>query len=253
MQTAPTTALCHYNETQLFYRDKDLVADLIGKRRFTDVMMSQITGREFSEAQLSLIDAILVTLMEHGLTPSAITTRLTIMSAPEAIQGAIAAGLLNAGGQFLGSMQDCAELLSEIVKNGNGAAETIVKDHRKRRRHVPGFGHNLHRPDDPRAIALLELAAKNGIAGRNMAALHELAAEVRKAATKHVTINATGAIAAILADLDVPILAMRGMAVVARAAGLVAHIVEEAQRPSARFIWDLVDHSIPYNLDGNAK
>jgi citrate synthase len=253
MASRPTTALCHHNEKQLFYRDKDLVADLIGKRSFADVMMRQITGRDFSPAELDLIDAILVTLMEHGLTPSAISTRLTIMSAPEAVQGAIAAGLLNAGNQFLGSMHDCAVLLAEIVANGDDTAAAIAARFRAQKAFVPGFGHNLHKPDDPRAIALQAMAAKNGIAGKNVAALDALAVEVRKAAGKHVTINATGAIAAILGDLKIPIVAMRGLAVVARAAGLVAHIVEETQRPSARFIWTLVDKSVPFSLDEGSK
>jgi len=250
MLTKPTTALCHHNERQLFYRDKDLVADLIGQRGFTDVMMAQITGRTFNAHELVLIDAILVTLMEHGLTPSAIATRLTVMSAPEAIQGAVAAGLLNVGGQFLGSMQDCAELLTEIADHGGDRATLIVDRLRAEKKHVPGFGHHLHKPDDPRAIALLALAEKHGISGAHTLALNVLAATVRKAANKHVTINATGAIAAILADLRVPPAAMRGLSIVARAAGLVAHVIEESERPSGRYIWDLVDKSVPFNQNG---
>ena len=247
MSKTPTTALCHHNESQLFYRDKDLVADLIGKARFTDVMMSQILARTLKPHEIELIDAILICLMEHGLTPSAISTRLTVMSAPESIQGAVAAGLLNVGGQFLGSMQDCAELLAEIVSTGDNQADAIAQRFRAKKKLVPGFGHHLHRPDDPRAIALLDLARKNGVAGENVRALTLLAAEVRKQANKYVTINATGAIAAILADLKVPPAAMRGLSIVARAAGLVAHIVEESERPSARFIWQLVDESIPFS------
>ena len=243
MPKIPTTALCHHNERQLFYRDKDLVADLIGKARFTDVMMSQILARPFEPHEIDLIDAILICLMEHGFTPSAISTRLTLMSAPELIQGAIAAGLLNVGGQFLGSMQDCAELLAEIVSQGDAQASAIAKRFRVKKKAVPGFGHHLHKPDDPRAIALLDLARKKGVAAARVRALMLLADEVRKQAGKYVTINATGAIAAILADLKVPPAAMRGLSIVARAAGLVAHVVEESERPSARFIWQLVDES----------
>jgi len=250
MPTTPTTALCHHNEKQLFYRDKDLVADLIGKRGFTDVMMAQITGRTFKPNELILIDAILVTLMEHGLTPSAIATRLTITSAPEAVQGAMVAGLLNVGGQFLGSMQDCGELLAEVVAHGEERATTIVERLRTQKKLVPGFGHHLHKPDDPRAIALLALAENQGVTGAYVKALNVLAAAVRKAAGKHVTINATGAIAAILAELKVPQVAMRGLSVVARSAGLVAHLVEESERPAGRYIWDLVDKSIPFSPDG---
>lgn len=247
---APTTALCRHGTEQVFYRDKDLVSDLLGKATFVDVMISQVLNRRFTPQQSALIDAILICLMEHGFTPSAISARLTYMSAPEAMQGAVASGLLNVGSQFLGSMQNCADLLSDIVRKGSARAEAVAAEHRAAKRAVPGFGHHLHRPDDPRAIALLELARTNGVADRHVQALKTLAAEVSRQAGRHVTINATGAIAAILSDLEVPSVAMRGFAIVARAAGLVAHLVEEQSRPTGRFIWDLVDHAIGFD-DGN--
>jgi citrate synthase len=243
---APTTALCSHNAEQVFYRDKDLVSDLLGKAGFVEIMISQVLDRRFTPQQLALIDAILVCLMEHGFTPSAISARLTYMSAPEAIQGAMAAGLLNVGSQFLGSMQNCADLLAEILRQGPAHAETVVTEYRAAKRRVPGFGHHLHRPDDPRAIALLDLARTNGVAARHVEALRTLAIEVSRQAGRHVTINATGAIAAILRDLDVPSVAMRGFAIVARAAGLVAHLVEEQSQPTGRFIWDVVDHAIGF-------
>ncbi len=247
MKSPPITNLCRHNETQIFYRDKDLVRELIGKARFTDVMISQILNRTFTEKQSALIDAILICLMEHGFTPSAISTRLTYGSAPEAIQGAIAAGLLNVGSQFIGTMQNCAELLTEIVERGDDSTKDIVSRFRSDKKSVPGFGHHLHRPDDPRAIALMALARANDVAGRHLGALEALAAEIDRQAGKHVPINTTGATAAILADLDVPAIAMRGFAIVARAAGLVAHLVEEQNNPSSRFIWQLVDEAIPFS------
>jgi citrate synthase len=149
-------------------------------------------------------------------------------------------------------MQDCGELLAEIIAHGDERAASIVARLKAGKKLVPGFGHHLHKPDDPRSIALLALAKEKDVARNNVKVLYVLAEAVRKSAGKHVTINATGAIAAILADLEVPREAMRGLSIVARAAGLVAHIVEESKRPSARYIWDLVDKSIPFKSEGES-
>ena len=148
-------------------------------------------------------------------------------------------------------MENCARLLAEIVAEDGeagrlAAARRIADAHRARQAHVPGFGHHLHKPDDPRALRLLEIGEEAGFGARHMAALRMLGAEVDRAFAKHVTINATGAAAALLSEMDVPVALMRGFAVISRAAGLVAHIAEEQARPSGRFIWDLVDGRIPY-------
>jgi citrate synthase len=137
-------------------------------------------------------------------------------------------------------------LLDRIVAAGEGEAGTaeakrIAGEFRASRRAVPGFGHHLHRPDDPRAIRLLGLARELGTYGQRCAALALLATEVDEAAGRHITINATGAIAAILGDIGIPAALMRGFAVLSRTAGLIAHIAEEQRDPSGRFIWDLVD------------
>ena len=100
----PSTAICTYTNDAIYVRDKSLVDDLIGELSFTEMMYFQIMGRMPEPGEVKIIDAVLVTLMEHGITPSAIATRLTAMAAPESIQGAIAAGLLGVGGQFLGTM-----------------------------------------------------------------------------------------------------------------------------------------------------
>jgi citrate synthase len=244
----PTSALCDHDEAAVRYRGRDLVEELIGKLSFTEVLMLQILGRLPGAPERRMMDAILVTLMEHGLTPSAITTRLVYHSAPEAMQGAVAAGLLAVGSQFVGTMENAALLLREIREDPAGlepAARRVAESYRAERRAIPGFGHHLHKPDDPRAKRLLELAREEGQAGSQVEALEILGHAVDAAAGRHVTVNATGAIAAILGDMGVPPELMRGFALVSRAAGLVSHVGEERERPSARFIWDLVEGAIP--------
>lgn len=245
----PVSRLCKHSLTGMRYRDADLVQDLIGHKTFTEVMFMQIMGREARPTDLRLVDAVLVTLMEHGLTPSAIATRLIYMSAPENLQGAVSAGLLAVGSQFVGTMENCANLLERLVNAQDPETEAalIVRGYRESRGHLPGFGHHLHKPDDPRAVKLLALAeAETDLPGRWLRALRLLARTVDDVYGRHITINATGAVAALLGEIGVPTALMRGFAVISRAAGLVSHIAEEQQEPSGRFIWDTIDHAIPY-------
>ena len=187
--------------------------------------------------------------MEHGLTPSAIATRMVHASAPEALQAGVAAGLLAVGSRFVGTMEQAAQILAEIVDDPAGveaAATRIARAHRADRRPVPGFGHHLHKPDDPRPPRLFAVAQAHGVAGRHIGALKALGAAVDAEAGRHITINATGAVAAVLMEIGVEPEIMRGFAVISRAAGLVAHIAEERERPAARHIWAMVEREVPY-------
>lgn len=242
----PHTALCSYNATTVRYRDQDLVEDLIGKASFVEVFFTQTFDRPLAAAERQIVEAVLVCLMEHGMTPSAIATRMVYSSSPENIQAGVAAGLLAVGSQFVGTIENCARLLDGIIaaEDGASAAQEIASGHRAARQPVAGFGHHLHRPDDPRAVALLALAERLGTANHHASALQLLASAVDSEAGRHITINATGAIAALLGDIGVPSRLMRGFAVLARAAGLIAHIAEEQEDPSGRFIWSTLDEAM---------
>jgi len=245
----PVTRLCTHTLTSLHYRDADLVDDLMGKKTFTEVMLMQILGREPRPVDMRITDVVLIVLMEHGLTPSAIATRLIYMSAPENLQGAVAAGLLAVGSSFVGTMENCSVLLDRIRAAADPEAEAlaIARHFKSIKGAVPGFGHHLHKPVDPRAYKLLEMGrAEPELAGDHMRALERLSKAVDTAAGRPITINATGAVAALLGELSIPTKVMRGFAVISRAAGLVAHVVEEQESPSGRFIWDTVEHAIPY-------
>ncbi|MFO1352970.1 MAG: citryl-CoA lyase [Gammaproteobacteria bacterium] len=245
----PTTRIATHSSDDIFVRGQSLCHDLIGKLSFTEMMVFQMLGRLPSTAERTMIDACLVTLMEHGLTPSTLTARLIYSSAPEAMQGAVAAGLLGVGSVFVGAMEGCAALLERIVNATDGEkaeAERIARQHRAARTPIPGFGHHLHKPDDPRSLRLFELARGQGVAGAHITAVQTLSQAIDAAYGKHITINATGAIAAVLGDCGVPAPIMRGFALVSRCAGLVGHIREEQQHPAMRAIWEAAERAVPH-------
>jgi citrate synthase len=156
--------------------------------------------------------------------------------------------LLAVGSRFVGTTEGCGALLTRLIANGSSdeEADRIVAGHRAERRFVPGFGHPQHKPDDPRSIRLIELAHAEGIAGSHVAAVEVLARAVDRAAGKHITLNATGAIAAVLGDCGIPAEILRGFAIIARAAGLVGHIHEEQRHPAMWAIWEAGDKAVPY-------
>jgi citrate synthase len=244
----PTTRLATHTNEELYYRDSGLVAELMGKVSFTEMMFMHIMGRRPSKGDVVILDAVLVTLMEHGLTPSAIATRLTYHSAPEALQAGVAAGLLNVGSQFVGTMENAAKLLMVLLEDADGfdaAARREIKALRTAKKPLPGFGHHLHKPDDPRTARLFEIAlAEDGITGTYIDAMKRLSAIIDD--ERHLTINATGAVAAVMLEIGVEPEIMRGFSVISRAAGLVAHIREEQSNPTARHIWDVVEETVPY-------
>jgi citrate synthase len=248
-KAAPTTRLCRHTLTSLHYGGADLVDDLMGQKTFTEVLLMQILGRTPRPVDMRIADVVLIVLMEHGLTPSAIATRLVYMSAPENLQGAVASGLMAVGSSFVGTMENCSRLLDRLQAAADPDAEAlaIAREHQARRQAVPGFGHHLHKPVDPRAYKLLDLArAEPDLSGAHLRALETLSRAVDTVAGKPITINATGAVAALLGEIGVPTEVMRGFAVISRAAGLVAHVVEEQQSPSGRFIWETVEEAIPF-------
>ena len=256
LPSTQTTSLCHSTSDDVFVRGKSLCKELIGHVSFTEMFFFQAFGRRLTREQTALVDACLVTLVEHGLTPSVIATRLVYTSAPESMQGAVAAGLGAVGSLFVGTMEGAGQLLERLVRSLpesgeplselNAEAERIAREHQSARRALPGFGHPIHKPDDPRAIRLLALAREHGVAGRHVLALTTLSGAVDRVYGKHITINATGAIAAVLGDCGVPCEILRGFALVARCAGLVGHIHEEQKKPALRALWEAGERAVPY-------
>lgn len=250
-ETTPTTSIATSDETSITVRGYDLVDELIGRYTYTEILYFLICNRFPSAGETRILDACLVTLMEHGLTPSSLVARLVIDSVPDETQVAIAAGLTTVGSVFVGTMEGCARLLEDGMRNHSGDLEGYCRrtaaEHKAQRKPVPGFGHPIHRPDDPRPPRLFQVAAEAGAKGDYVALVQKLGASVDEVHGRHLTINATGAIAALLLEIAIPVDMMRGIAVVSRAGGLTGHIMEEKQRRSARHIWRLADEAMAFD------
>jgi citrate synthase len=243
-----TTQLCESTPDDIRVRGRSLPRQLMGQLTFTQMIHFHLTGREPSVAQATVLDASLVALMEHGLTPTAVAARTTYTSAPESMQGAVAAGLLGIGSRFIGSMDGCAQLLLRVVHAADpeGEARAIADAGASAQRPFPGFGHPVHRPVDPRAVRLLALAEEQGVHGAHCEALLTLAAAIEAATGSPLPPNITGAIAAVLCDADLPPEVLRGIALISRCAGLVGHVCEEQQQPAYEQLWHGAESAVPY-------
>src|SRR5690348_8187319 len=226
-----TTRIAGYDADQITIRGKDLVKELMGKVSFSEMMLLQLTGRAPSRMQVTILDAVLVTIMEHGLVPSAIVTRLTHYGAPESVQGAIVAGLLGVGDRFAGTASECAQLLEKIVAapaaDRTNVAVELVKGYRAGKRPIPGFGHPIHKDVDPRSRRLVDIAKAAGAKGDFIAALETLEQAVATVIGRRIVTNVSAAIAVALCEAGVPSKVSRGVVLTARCAGLVGHLHEE--------------------------
>jgi citrate synthase len=230
------------------------VAELMGTRTFTEAMLLGVDGRLPDAGRVRVVDAVLVSIMEHGITPSSLATRVVLDGAPESVSGAIAAGLLAVGSRFLGTIEDAAHLLSRIVAGAGEAgleasAEAEVDRLQAAGQRIPGIGHNLHSTLDPRVPRLLALAFTEQVSGDHVAAFELLPDVVERRLGRRLIPNAAGAVGAVLADLGYRPEDIRGFALVARCAGLFAHVLDERRDPIAREIWQSAnrDHPAPHS------
>lgn len=232
----------------IMIRGRHLAEDLIGQSTFTEMMLLDLNGEEPSAGHVRVIDSVLVALMEHGYTPSSLAARLVLDGAPESMQGAIAAGLLASGSQFLGTVEDAARLLQAIVRASSerGSIQECVSHEVAQimasGRRVPGLGHNLHTDDDPRVAALVRVATEEGVAAKHVEALSHVQEFVRHRLDRKLPVNAAGMIGAVLSDVGYPPEEVRGFALVARSAGLFSHVVDEMKRPVGRRVWEAAHH-----------
>lgn len=211
-------------------RGRDLCRDLIGKIDFTAYFWLLVTGIEPDERQAMLANAVLVAIAEHGLVPSVAAARMTYAAAPEAFQGAVAAGLLGCGSVVLGSAEAAGRFLADLVA-GDAPVAPALQALRAERRAIPGFGHPQHAGGDPRAERLLQLAAEQGVAGAHVAMLRAVEAAIPGVLGRVLPINVNGAIPAVMLDAGFPLAALKGIALLARTAGLIGHLQEESHRP----------------------
>ncbi|MBM0106936.1 citryl-CoA lyase [Steroidobacter sp. S1-65] len=235
-QANRASAISTSNAETILVRGRDLCEELIGRISFTDHVWLLVTGDLPNEAQRRVLDAVLVAIAEHGLVPSVQVGRMTLAAAPEALQGAVAAGLLGCGSVILGAAEEAGRLLHEVIARAaatsmRDAASEIIRDYQESRRAIPGYGHPLHKDYDPRARRLLEVARQAGTSGRHIEAASIIDDLLPEITGKPLAMNVSGAIACTLLDAGYPLLALKGAPLLARTASLIAHLLEERSRP----------------------
>jgi len=233
-------------------RGLDLCRDLIGQITFTDHIWLLVTGRLPSDAQRQILDATLVAIAEHGLVPSVVAARMTLASAPEALQGAVAAGLLGCGSVILGAAESAARLFATLAQRApessiDEATRNMLTEMREARRAIPGYGHPLHKALDQRAQQLLLVAKNNRVAGRHIEIALAVEKWIPQIVGKPLVMNVSAAIGAVLLDAGYPLLAVKGVPLLARTASLVAHLLEEQERPLGFLLADSGASSVGYD------
>src|SRR6185295_17605710 len=155
-QDAPFTAISTADAASITVRGRDLCSELIGKIAFGDYFFLLLMGKAPTEQQSFFVNALLVPLAEHGLVPSVQAARITLAAAPEAVQGAVAAGILGMGSVVAGSSEVAGRYLVDLIARAKAsgqsyedAASAGLADLKAAKRKVPGIGHPQHSAGDP--------------------------------------------------------------------------------------------------------
>lgn len=214
------------------------IDDLMGEISFSEAIYLVLMGELPDEPTKQLIQAILVSSVDHGVTPPSVMAARTAASTGASLNASVAAGVLSInrfhGGAIhdcMGVLQEAIDLVSEEGKAIDAAAEEIVNQYRERKQRIAGFGHRLH-TDDPRTAKLFAIAKDTGKEGEGIKMILAMQ-KVFEAGGKVLPINVDGAIAAVLIDLQIPQELANAFFIMARVPGFVAHTYEEhtTQRP----------------------
>jgi citrate synthase len=253
-QDQPYSAICTSDATSITVRGRDLCGEVIGKMDFTSYFWLLVTGVEPNEDQLFFANAVLCSLAEHGLVPSVIAARMTYAAAPEALQGAVSAGLLGCGSVVLGSAEAAGhfyvDCVSDWQESGGSARDAAVRGIQRLRAEklaIPGFGHPQHADGDPRANLLLKLAEERGVAGQHVEMLYAIREALPEVIGRELPVNVNGPIPAVMLDVGWPLAALKGLALLCRTGGLVAHLTEEAERPIGFILSGKAAEAIEYD------
>ena len=224
------------NAETIVVRGKDLCGELIGQTSFSEYFWFLLTGATPDARQRQVLDATLVAIAEHGLVPSVQASRMTYAAAPEALQGAVAAGILGCGSVILGAAENAGRMLADVVARSASmslreAASAVVGEMKAARRPIPGYGHPLHKGEDPRASKLFAVASAAGVADKHRAAAKMVESLLPELTGKNLVMNVSAAIPAVLLDAGFPVGALKGVPILARTASLIAHLLEEQIKP----------------------
>jgi citrate synthase len=251
------TSLGTSDAAQIRLLGHDLATDLMGQVSFAELAYWLVTLQRPNAGQTRVLEAVLVALADHGFTPTAIAARLTYLSAPDSLQGAMAAGLLGGGSRFLGVTEDCGAYLHAALDGHDGplpARETEwdalalagVQATREAGRYVPGLGHPVHKEGDPRTPVLIRIAHEADCYGPHLALFEAIGRIHEQVLGRRLPLNGAGVCGAALADIGIPIPMLRGFALLARAAGLLGQLAEEQRSPIGMDVYLSIDRNATY-------
>ena len=230
---------------------QDLADDVMGEVGFGELAFWLATQRRPSAGETRVFEAVLAALADHGFTPTAIVTRLTYLSAPDSVQGALAAGLLGGGSRFLGVTEDCGHFLHAVLAGveqlpsddagWDALALEVVRREREAKRFVPGLGHHVHKQGDPRTPRLMQIATEEDVFGPHLSLFAAIGRVHPQVLGKTLPLNGAGVCGAALADLGLPMPLLRAFALLARTAGLIGQLAEELRHPMANDVFLSVD------------
>jgi len=239
------TRIAQAHPDRVEVRGRDLAAELMGRLGFTEYFHLLLTGREPSEDERFFLDLLLVSIAEHGMMPSNVAARMTLAADPGSLHGAVAAGILGAGSVVLGTSEECARLLVSLRATGREPLE-VAREIRDAGGKVPGFGHPVHRPVDPRAERILELADERGVSRAHVELARRLRDAVAEAWERPLPMNVSMPIAAVLLDLGYRAETVKAIPILARTASLLAHLVEEQEAPVGFLMAGAAETAVEY-------
>lgn len=235
---------------------QNLATDIMGKVGFGELTLWMVTQKRPTPSEVRVFEAVLAALADHGFTPTAIAARLTYLSAPDSVQGALASGLLGGGSRFLGVTEDCGQFLDQVLSAATTTPQTdaqfdqlalaAVKDARQAGKFVPGLGHPVHKAGDPRTPVLIGIAEEEGLRGPHTRLFEAIGRVHPQVLGRTLPLNGAGVCGAVLADLGLPLSLLRGFALLARCAGLLGQLAEEERNPIANDIYLAVDRNADY-------
>jgi citrate synthase len=249
---AAATHISHAHPDRVEVRGRDLTSDLMGRLTFTEYFHLLLTGREATDQQRYFLDLLLVAIAEHGMMPTNVAARMTLAADPGSLQGAVAAGILGCGPVILGTADECARLLHRCqatVAAGEDAAAVAAAaaaEIRAAGGKAPGFGHPVHKPLDPRAERILDLADERGVSGPHVALARHLRDGVAQAWGRPLTMNVSMPIAAVMLDLGFDAAAVKSVPILARTASLLAHLAEERAAPVGFLMAHAAEEAVGY-------
>ena len=225
------TAITEIKKGEIRVRGYD-ITEMMGKLSFSDAVFLILKGELPGEEESEMMRTILVSSIDHGVTPPSVLSTRTVLSGGNSLNAAVAGGILTIGDVHGGAIEKCARILQSWSKKTDqisSVAKELVSEFIYKKRRIPGFGHRLHETD-PRTVKLFQIATDLNFSGRHMELAQAVETELTHALGKKLPINVDGAIAAVISDMGFDWRLGKGFFLISRVAGLVAHAYEETVR-----------------------